>query len=93
MIFDSIVAFEEYVIDFLLKRNASGAVCYFKYAYSKEQLNIEYYECQFCGLFNNNELNWFIDWYEGQQWIELKTIITENDLTRIIDEGGFKINE
>ena len=93
MIFENIVAFEEYVKNYLQEKNTTGAVIYFKYAYSKKQLNTEHYEHQFCGLFNNNELNWFIDWYEGQQWIELKAIITEDDLTKIIDEGGFKINE
>lgn len=78
--------FDSYILDYLTKNNAEQAWVYFRYGYSKKEMLDEIFRLEACEVYLNGfeEIMWVNDWYEGQEFIELKAIITDKDVMDLI---------
>lgn len=66
--------------------NFSELFVIMKYAYSEDELKNERYYVESC-LCNDNGVLWFNDWYEGQEFIELLAIVTDEQLIELVKES------
>ena len=57
-----------------------------KYAYSEDELKNERYYVESC-LYNDNGILWFNDWYEGQEYIDLLAILTDEQIIELIKKS------
>ena len=74
--FTSSAKFNDYILSYMLDNKLDHAYVSLRYGYTEEELEKEDFEIQVCGIFNFNELQWWIDWWEGQEFIELQGIIS-----------------
>lgn len=74
--FTSSSKFNDYILSYILDNKLDHAYVSLRYGYTEEELEKEDFEIQVCGIFNFNELQWWIDWWEGQEFIELQGIVS-----------------
>lgn len=68
--------FNDYILSYMLDNKLEQAYVSLRYGYTEKELEKEDFEIQVCGIFNFCELQWWIDWWEGQEFIELQGIIS-----------------
>lgn len=74
--FTSFSDFNDYILSYMLNNKLDNAYVSLRYGYTEEEMKQENFEIQVCGIFNFCELQWWIDWWEGQEFIELQRIIS-----------------
>lgn len=60
----------------MLENKLDEAYVSLRYGYTEEEMSNQDFEIQVCGIFGFNDLLWWIDWWEGQKFIELQAIIS-----------------
>lgn len=80
--------FDYYIENYMLQRNTDELYVYLRYGYTeKEMLNSEFRNEVCCVGFPNGVL-WFVDWWEGEPFIEIASIMTREELEIILREKG-----
>lgn len=74
--FTSSSDFYEYIHSYMLENKLDEAYISLRYGYTEEEMKKQDFEIQICGIFGFNDLLWWIDWWEGQEFIELQAIIS-----------------
>lgn len=74
--FTSSSEFNDYILSYMLGNKLDNAYVSLRYGYTEKEMKQANFEIQVCGIFNFNELLWWIDWWEGQEFIELQGIIS-----------------
>jgi hypothetical protein len=74
--FTSSSDFNNYILSYMLDNKLEEAYVSLRYGYTKEEMKKADFEIQVCGIFNLYDLLWWIDWWEGQEFIELQAIIS-----------------
>lgn len=57
-----------------------------RYGYTKEAMKEERFGIEICGWYGLNEILWWNDWNEGQDYSEVFSIMTRKELERIMRE-------
>lgn len=68
--------FYDYIRSYMLANKLDEAYVSLRYGYTEEEMSNQDFEIQVCGIFGFNDLLWWIDWWEGQNFIELQAIIS-----------------
>lgn len=68
--------FNNYIFSYMLDNRLEQAYVSLRYGYTEEEMKEQDFEIQVCGIFNFYELQWWIDWWEGQEFIELQRILS-----------------
>lgn len=74
--FTSSSDFNGYIRSYMLSNKMDNAYVSLRYGYTEEEISEQDFEIQICGIFGFNDLLWWIDWWEGQEFIELQAIIS-----------------
>ena len=74
--FTSSSEFNDYILSYMLDNKLDQAYVSLRYGYTEKEMEQADFEIQVCGIFNFYELQWWIDWWEGQEFIELQAIIS-----------------
>ena len=74
--FTSSSDFNNYILSYMLANKLDNAYVSLRYGYTKEEMKKQDFEIQVCGIFNFYDLLWWIDWWEGQEFIELQAIVS-----------------
>jgi len=74
--FTSSSDFYDYIRSYMLQNKLDEAYVSLRYGYTEEEMSNQDFEIQVCGIFGFNDLLWWIDWWEGQNFIELQAIIS-----------------
>lgn len=74
--FTSSSDFYDYIRSYMLENKLDEAYVSLRYGYTEEEMDNQDFEIQVCGIFGFNDLLWWIDWWEGQEFIELQAIIS-----------------
>lgn len=93
--------FDDYIRSYMLNNKLDEAYVSLRYGYTEEEMKNQDFEIQICGIFNLYDLLWWIDWWEGQEFIELQAIISpemvrlcakfeESEIFREINKGELK---
>lgn len=81
--FTSSSKFNDYILSYMLENKLDHAYVSLRYGYTEKEMEQADFEIQVCGIFNFYELRWWIDWWEGQEFIEIASIITENEVIEL----------
>lgn len=68
--------FNYYILSYMIANKLDNAYISLRYGYTEEEMNEQDFEIQVCGILNFYKLQWWIDWWEGQEFIELQGIIS-----------------
>lgn len=74
--FTSSSDFNDYIRSYMLDNKLDNAYVSMRYGYTEEEMNNQDFEIQVCGIFSFDDLLWWIDWWEGQEFIELQAILS-----------------
>lgn len=74
--FTSSSDFEDYILSYMLGNKLEEAYVSLRYGYTKEETEKQDFEIQVCCIVPFYELQWWNDWWEGQEFIELQGIIS-----------------
>lgn len=74
--FTSSSEFNDYILSYMLGNELGHAYISLRYGYTEKEMEQANFEIQICGIFNFYDLLWWIDWWEGQEFIELQAIIS-----------------
>lgn len=74
--FTSSSDFYDYIRSYMLENKLDEAYISLRYGYTEEEMSSQDFKIQVCGIFGFNDLLWWIDWWEGQNFIELQAIIS-----------------
>lgn len=83
--FTSSSDFNEYIRSYMLANKLDNAYVSLRYGYTEEEMKKQDFEIQVCGIFGFNDLLWWIDWWEGQEFIELQAILSP-EIVRILSK-------
>lgn len=72
--FTSSFDFNDYILSYMLNNKLDNAYVSMRYGYTKEKMEKQNFEIQICYIVPFYELQWWIDWWEGQEFIELQGI-------------------
>ena len=89
MLFTSSKEFEEYVDEFIEKSDVYGSNYYIvmKAAYTEEEIRDMPYSLELLEFEGDYEgYVWQNDWYEGQEFIDLYCILTDDDILNLLEE-------
>lgn len=74
--FTSSVDFEGYIQSYMLGNKLDEAYVSMRYGYTEKEMKNQDFEIQVCEIFNFGNLEWWNDWWEGQEFIELQAIVS-----------------
>lgn len=83
--FTSSSKFNDYILSYMLENKLDHAYVSLRYGYTEKELEKADFEIQVCGIFNFYELQWWIDWWEGQEFIELQGIMSP-EIVRLLSK-------
>lgn len=67
-----------------MEQHHTDAACvYIRFANSLEELKVTGYELQMCCLEGFDNVLWLIDWWEGEKFIELQSIVTKEEIEEL----------
>ena len=84
--FDSTEQLENFLMEYMEKHNSSELYVYMRYGYTKEAIKEEKFGIEICGWYGLNEILWWNDWNEGQNYSEVFSIMTRKELEEIMKE-------
>lgn len=85
--FTNIEEFESYVYDYMEEHTCKEAYVYLRYGYTEEEMLNSNFELQTCCM-DYRDVCWFWDWGEGQTFIEVASIVTENEVIKLAKAKG-----
>lgn len=74
--FTSSSDFNDYIRSYMLGNKMDNAYISLRYGYTEEEMSEQDFKIQICEIFGFGELLWWIDWWKGQEFIELQAIIS-----------------
>ena len=87
--FTSFSEFNDYIISYMLENELKQAYISLRYGYTEKELEKENFEIQVCGICRSKiqvygicrasnfyKLEWWLNWWDGQEFIELQAIIS-----------------
>lgn len=87
--FTSFSEFNDYILSYMLDNKLNQAYISLRHGYTEKEIEQADFEIQVCEIFrskiqicgicrtdNFHELRWLINWWEGQEFIELQGIIS-----------------
>ena len=87
--FTSFSEFNDYIISYMLENKLKQAYVSLRYGYTEKELEKEDFEIQVCGICRSKiqvygicrtdnfyELQWWLNWWDGQEFIKLQAIIS-----------------
>lgn len=80
--FTNIEEFESYVYDYMDEHNCKEAYVYLRSGYTEKGMLNSNFELQTCSM-DVLSICWFWDWIEGQTFIEVASIVTENEVIEL----------
>ena len=78
--------FDYYIEDYMLQRNTDELYVYLRYGYTEEEMLNSAFRNQVCCAGFPTGVLWFVDWWEGEQFIEIASIMTREELETILKE-------
>ena len=78
--------FDYYIEDYMLQRNTDELYVYLRYGYTEEEMLNSAFRNQVCCAGFPTGVLWFVDWWEGEPFIEIASIITREELEIILKE-------
>ena len=91
--FTKIEDFDYYVEDYMLQRNTDELYVYMRYGHTVKEMLNSTFRSQVCSTDYPHGVLWFIDWYEGENFIEIASIMTREELEVILKEKEKNFNE
>lgn len=83
--FTNIEEFENYVYNYMDEHDCKEAYVYLRSGYTEKEMLNSNFELQTCSM-DILSVCWFWDWIEGQSFIEIASIITENEVIELAKE-------
>lgn len=83
--FTSFSEFNDYIRTYMLVYKLEQAYVSLRYSYTKEEMEKEDFKIQVCRIVPFYELRWLIDWWKGQEFIELQGIISP-EIVRLLSK-------
>lgn len=74
--FTSSSDFDAYIHSYMLDNKLEEVYVSMRYGYTEKEMKNQDFEIQVCEIFNFDDLEWWNDWWEGQEFIELQAIIS-----------------
>ena len=84
--FDSTKELESFLMEYMEKHNSNELYVYMRYVYTQKEMKEEKFSIEVCGWYGLNEILWWNDWNEGQNYSEVFSIITKKELEKIMKE-------
>lgn len=84
--FDSTKQLENFLMEYMEKHNSSELYVYMRYGYTKEAMKEEKFDIEICGWYGLRKVLWWNDWNEGQNYSEVFSIMTREELEKIMKE-------
>lgn len=85
--FTSSSDFEDYILFYMIENKLEQAYVSLRYGYTEEQMNEQDFEIQVCSIHNFYALQWWLNWWEGQEFIEVQGILSP-EIIRLL--GNFE---
>lgn len=96
--FTSSSEFNDYILSYMLKNKLDNAYVSLRYGYTEKELEKEVFKIQVCGICRSKiqiygicrtdnfyKLQWWLNWWEGQEFIELQRIISP-EMVRLLSK-------
>lgn len=87
--------FNDIVFKLLTASNTPQAALYMRSGYSKYDMQKQHFSVEFCGLYYggcDDGISWFDDWYEGQNYFEIISLITEDKISEVAHALRYNID-
>lgn len=84
--FNSTEQLENFLMEYMEEHNSEELYVYMRYGYTKEATKEEKFGIEICGWYGLHEILWWNDWYEGQDYSEVFSIMTKKELEKIMRE-------
>lgn len=84
--FNSIEELENFLLEYMMEHGSMELYVYMRYGYTQKEMKEEKFSIEVCGLYNSYEILWWNDWNEGQKYSEIFSIITREELEKIMRE-------
>lgn len=78
--------FDYYVENYMSQKNTDELYVYLRCGYIEEEMLNSAFRNQVCCVGFPTGVLWFIDWWEGEQFIEIASIMTREELEIILKE-------
>lgn len=78
--------FDYYVENYMSQKNTDELYVYLRCGYTEEEMLNSAFRNQVCCVGFPTGALWFIDWWEGEQFIEIASIMTREELEIILKE-------
>lgn len=88
ILFDSWDKFNDYIYNYMERYHTDAACVYIRFANRLEELKVTGYELQMCCLEGFDNILWLIDWWEGEKFIELQSIVTKEEIEELTKQKG-----
>ena len=84
--FNSTEELESFLLEYMMNYNTNELYVYIRYGYTQKEMKEEKFRIEVCGLYNLYEILWWNDWNEGQKYSEIFSIMTKEELEKIMKE-------
>lgn len=84
--FEDVKDLENFLMEYMEKHNSNELYVYMRYGYTKKETKKEKFSIEVCGWYGLHEILWWNDWNEGQNYSEVFSIITKEELEKIMKE-------
>lgn len=80
--------FDYYVENYMSQKNTDELYVYLRYGYAEEEMLNSAFRNQVCCVGFPTGVLWFVDWWEGESFIEIASIMTREELEIILRKKG-----
>ena len=84
--FKDVKDLENFLLEYMINYNTDELYVYMRYGYTQKEMKEEKFRIEICGLYNLYEVLWWNDWNEGQKYSEVFSIMTKEELEKILLE-------
>lgn len=84
--FDSTEQLENFLMEYMEEYGSMELYVYMRYGYTQKEMKEEKFRIEVCGWYGLNKILWWNDWNEGQDYSEVFSIITREELEKIAKE-------